>query len=207
MPEDERFARHLLHARLGQAPQPSPPADEAATPEPVERHRAGAPTGIGCAVVTVSDTRRRGTDRGGAAAERVLERFGHTVRWRRIVPDVPAAIAHALRDALADPAVHAVVFTGGTGLGPRDRSPEVLERRYDKPLPGFGEAFRRLSEAQIGPAAMLSRASAGLAAGKPVFCLPGSPRAVELACERLIGPELGHILRVVERGQQRARPS
>ncbi|RME73687.1 MAG: molybdenum cofactor biosynthesis protein MoaB [Planctomycetota bacterium] len=210
MQHDEHFARRLLHAQLGQAPEPRPASEPAAQaagtaePEPAERHRAEAPTGIGCAVVTVSDTRRRATDRGGDAAVAALERWGHEVRRRALVPDVPAAIAHALREALADARVDAVLFTGGTGLGPRDVTPEVLERRYDKPLPGFGEAFRRHSEAQIGAAAMLSRASAGIAAGKPVFCLPGSPKAVALACERLIGPELGHLLRVLERGRVRA---
>ncbi len=202
--EEHNFAAHILHAQLGKAPRPgAPPSAEAASP--AEQHRAEAPSGLRCAVLTVSDTRTRATDRGGDAAARALARFGHEVVQRRLVPDVPAAIRAAVRAMLADRQVDAVITTGGTGLGPRDRTPETLERMFHKPLPGFGELFRRLSEAQIGAAAMLSRASAGLVGGKPVFCLPGSPKAVTLACERLIGPELGHLLRVVRTAHARAR--
>jgi molybdenum cofactor biosynthesis protein B len=196
---DDSFATHLLHAQLGKAPTPDAPPVEpppAEAPDVVEQHRADAPTGIVCAVITVSDTRTLATDRGGDAAVAALEGWGHAVSLRRLVPDIPAAIQHALRDALAAREVDAVVLTGGTGLGPRDVTPEVVERALDKRLSGFGELFRRLSEDEIGAAAMLSRATAGLAHGKPVFCLPGSPKAVALACRRLVGPELAHLLRV-----------
>jgi molybdopterin adenylyltransferase len=156
-------------------------------------HRQAAPEDVPTAVVTVSDTRDLASDTGGQLVEAMLREAGQSVVGRRIVKDEPAAIAEALSAALADPAVRAVIFTGGTGIAPRDVTPETIEPRLERVIPGFGELFRMLSYADIGSAALLSRALAGLAAGKVVFVIPGSRGAVRLALEKLILPELGHL--------------
>jgi molybdenum cofactor biosynthesis protein B len=145
-------------------------------------------------VVTVSDTRTLETDESGKEAERLLIAGGHRSAGRAVVPDDPTAIAGALRDRLADPAIDAVLLTGGTGVSRRDVTPEVVRSFLDLELPGFGELFRTLSHGRIGSAALLSRALGGIAAGKPLFCLPGSRAAVVLALEELILPELGHLV-------------
>jgi molybdenum cofactor biosynthesis protein B len=151
-------------------------------------------------VLTVSDTRSLETDSGGALAVELLEGAGQPVVRRELVRDEPSEIAAALRRALADEAVAAVVLTGGTGISPRDVTPEAVTPLLERTLPGFGELFRQLSYAEIGPAAMLSRALAGLAAGRPVFVLPGSRGALRLALERLILPELGHLAGEARKG-------
>ncbi len=156
-------------------------------------HRQAAPEDVPTAVVTVSDTRTLETDTGGLLVEELLRAAGQTVSSRRIVKDEPAAIREALRAALADPTSRAVVFTGGTGIAPRDVTPETVEPLPERVIPGFGELFRILSYADIGSAALLSRALEGLAAGKVVFVIPGSRGAVRLALEKLILPELGHL--------------
>jgi molybdenum cofactor biosynthesis protein B len=135
----------------------------------------------------------------GDRIERLLRRAGHRVVTRAWVADAPRAIRRAARAALAQDAVDVVIATGGTGVSPRDRTPEALAGLVEKWLPGFGERFRALSEAQVGSAAWLSRAAAGVAQGKLIVMLPGSTRAVELALERLLLPELGHVVRLVGR--------
>jgi molybdenum cofactor biosynthesis protein B len=144
-------------------------------------------------VVTVSDTRTPETDSGGARVVELLEEAGHPVVERRIVPDEPGRIAAALLELVDRSDVAAVIFTGGTGVAPRDVTPESLEPLLDRVVPGFGELFRMLSFQEIGSAALLSRALAGLKAGRVVFALPGSRGAVSLAMQRLILPELGHL--------------
>ena len=144
-------------------------------------------------MVTVSETRTQETDTGGATVVEALESAGHRVAERRIVPDEPAEIAGALEAALAREDTQAVIFTGGTGVAPRDVTPETVEARLDRVVPGFGELFRMLSYADIGSAALLSRATAGLASGRVVFVIPGSRGAVRLAMEKLIVPEMGHL--------------
>jgi molybdenum cofactor biosynthesis protein B len=156
-------------------------------------HRAHAPASVTCAVLTVSDTRTLETDAGGALAISLLEGAGHAVALRRLVRDEPAEIGAGLEEALAHPNVQGVVLTGGTGVAPRDRTPEAVEPYLDRVLPGFGELFRQLSYAEIGAAAMLSRALAGIAQGRIVFVLPGSRGALRLAFEKLILPEIGHL--------------
>lgn len=145
-------------------------------------------------MITVSDTRTRADDSGGALVCELLEGGGHRVASREIVKDDVAAIRAALGSALASPDCAAVILTGGTGVAPRDVTPEAVAALLETPLPGFGELFRQLSFAEIGAAAMVSRALAGLARGKPVFALPGSRAAVRLGLERLILPELGHLV-------------
>jgi molybdenum cofactor biosynthesis protein B len=156
-------------------------------------HRHHAPARVATAVITVSDSRRGAGDTGGALVQELLEGAGHPCAGRSAVPDEPGEIAAALRAALARAEVGAVILTGGTGIAPRDRTPEAVLPLLERVLPGFGELFRMLSYQEIGPAALLSRALAGVAAGKPVFALPGSPAALRLALERLILPELGHL--------------
>ncbi|MEZ4332928.1 MAG: molybdenum cofactor biosynthesis protein B [Myxococcota bacterium] len=156
-------------------------------------HRKAAPEDVPTAIVTVSDTRTLETDTGGLLVAELLAGAGQSVVSRAIVKDEPAAIAEALDAAIDDARVRAVVFTGGTGVAPRDVTPDTLEPRLDRIVPGFGELFRMLSYADIGSAALLSRALAGLKRGKVVFVIPGSRGAVRLAMEKLILPELGHL--------------
>lgn len=156
-------------------------------------HRQAAPEDVPTAVVTVSDTRDLESDTGGRLVEELLRTAGRSVTGRRIVKDEPGAIRDALAAAIADPRTRAVIFTGGTGIAPRDVTPETIEPALERVIPGFGELFRMLSYEDIGSAALLSRALAGLKLGKVVFVIPGSRGAVRLAMEKLILPELGHL--------------
>jgi len=160
----------------------------------LHQHRARAPRNIGCAVITVSDTRTLADDSGGALLCELLEGGGHRIALREIVRDESEAIRAALEAALARTDCAAVLLTGGTGVAPRDVTPEAVAPLLERSLPGFGELFRSLSFAEIGAAALLSRALGGVAQGKPVFALPGSRAAIRLALERLILPELGHLV-------------
>jgi molybdenum cofactor biosynthesis protein B len=161
----------------------------------VNEHRAVSPAVVTCVVITVSDTRTLETDTGGAAIVRALEGRGHLVWRREIVTDDLVRIRDAVNRALDDPEAQAVIATGGTGIARRDVTSEAVSPLIDKPLDGFGELFRVLSYEQIGAAAILSRAFAGAARGKIVIALPGSEAAVTLAMEKLVGPELAHMVR------------
>jgi len=152
-----------------------------------------------CLIVTVSDTRKRAEDASGDALAAAIERAGHQVVARLLVRDDIAAIRRAARAGLGRARVDAVLLTGGSGIAPRDRTPEAVRPLLDQELTGFGELFRMLSHRQVGSAAWLSRAGAGVAKGKLVVWLPGSTRAVELAARRLIAPELAHVLRLLGR--------
>jgi molybdenum cofactor biosynthesis protein B len=152
-------------------------------------------------VITVSDSRTLETDTGGQLVTELLAAHGHRALSREIVRDEPAAIQAALRAALGQEGTDAIILTGGTGIAPRDVTPESVEPVLERIIPGFGELFRMLSFEEIGSAALLSRALAGLAGGRVVFVLPGSRGAVRLAMERLILPELGHL--TAEAGKRR----
>jgi molybdenum cofactor biosynthesis protein B len=154
-------------------------------------------TAVACAVVTVSDTRTPETDESGARIRTALEGAGHRVVSYAILPDDPSRIRAHVQVVLGDPTVQAVIVNGGTGIAPRDTTYEALSALLDKRLDGFGELFRMLSWEQVGSAAMLSRAAAGIARGKILASLPGSPDAVTLAMERLLVPELGHMARLL----------
>jgi len=154
---------------------------------------------VGVFVLTCSDTRTLETDVSGALAATLVEGAGHVVVGRAVVPDEPERIEQILRREASGPGVDAVIVNGGTGLSRRDRTNDALERLLDKRLEGFGELFRMLSYAEIGPAAMLSRATAGLWDGRVVFSVPGSPAAVRLALEKLVLPELNHLVREARR--------
>jgi molybdenum cofactor biosynthesis protein B len=152
----------------------------------------------GCAVLTISDTRTAETDASGRKIQELLVDAGHRCVAYAIVPDEPERIREHLRGFFADGSVDVVLLTGGTGLAPRDTTFEAVRGLLDKEIDGFGELFRMLSFQEIGPAAMLSRAVAGIATGKVLFSMPGSTAAVELAMRRLILPELGHVLHLVQ---------
>jgi molybdenum cofactor biosynthesis protein B len=147
-----------------------------------------------CAVVTVSDTRTPDTDASGTRIRTLLEQAGHRVEAYAILPDDPARIRAHVAALLAAPAIEAVIVNGGTGLAPRDTTYEAITALLEKRLDGFGELFRMLSYQEVGAAAMLSRAAAGVARGKVVASLPGAPAAVTLAMEKLLIPQLGHMV-------------
>ena len=161
-----------------------------------EEHRAQSPDVVSCFVLTVSDTRTLETDRGGALIEELLSGANHLVTAREIVRDETALIETSVRNALNGVArPDAIIVTGGSGISSRDVSPEALRPLLTKEMPGFGEVFRMLSWQEVGPATMLSRAFAGVIGGTLLFVLPGSTNAVRLAMEKLIVPELGHLVR------------
>jgi len=163
----------------------------------VEDHRKTAPASVRCVVITISDTRTPDTDSSGAAIAEALSGAGHTVVSRHIVRDDPGQVRDLVRSAASE--VPVIVTTGGTGITSRDSTYEAIVSLLDKRLDGFGELFRMLSYEQIGSAAMLSRACAGTIGTAAVFALPGAQRAVELAMEKLILPEIGHVVRELRR--------
>ena len=144
------------------------------------------------ATLTLSDTRTAEDDEGGRLLGTLLRAAGFEVVSHAIVREDDAAIREAILSRCADAGIEALVLTGGTGVAPRDRTIEVLAPLFDKPLEGFGEAFRRLSWDQIGPRAILSRAAAGVVRGRIVAALPGSLKAVQLGVEQLLAPTLVH---------------
>ena len=164
-----------------------------------DEHKATAPKAVGCFVLTVSDTKTPETDTGGRTIRELLTGGGHAVIGSAVVRDEPADVARIVREACADPRVQVVILTGGTGITSRDSTFEAVEALLDKRLPGFGELFRVLSYQDVGPAAMLSRAQMGIHARRIVVSFPGSPNACRLALEKLLLPELGHLVREVSR--------
>ena len=170
--------------------------------ESVEKHSKSAPATIRVPVLTISDTRTPETDTGGDAVQEALESAGHEVLYRTIVRDDASLIRTALVDALARGDVDAVVTSGGTGISARDTTYEVVDRMVEKRLDGFGEIFRMLSYEEIGAAAIMSRALAGAVGTKFVASLPGSRNAVRLAMEKLLVPELAHVVFELRKHQE-----
>ncbi|HEX8260968.1 MAG TPA: molybdenum cofactor biosynthesis protein B [Rubrobacteraceae bacterium] len=162
--------------------------------ESVEKHRDASPERVRVAVLTISDTRTPETDTGGNAIVELMREAGHEVSRREIVEDDAPRIEVVLQEFLTDTSVDAVITTGGTGISARDTTYEVVSRLIDKKLDGFGELFRMLSYEEIGAAAILSRAVAGASGAKFVACLPGSTNAVRLAMEKLLVPEIPHVV-------------
>ena len=165
----------------------------------VTEHKVQAPSSVGCYVLTVSDTRTTQNDSSGLAIRELLEVSGHSVTGSTIIRDNPDEVASAVLRQLDDPTTRVVITTGGTGITSRDGTFEAVNSLLEKRLEGFGELFRMLSFDAIGPAAMLSRATAGTIGRKAVFVLPGSEHAVRLAMTRLILPELGHVVQQLNR--------
>jgi len=164
-------------------------------------HRRKAPEKTGFAVITCSSTRHKAlkegrslSDESGDLASALIIEAGHRVILRSLVPNREADLRKAVQEAIERKDVNVVFVTGGTGLSPRDITVETLETLLEKPIPGFGELFRRLSYEEVGLAAMLTRASAGAIHGKALFAVPGSPHAVQLALKKVILPEVGHIV-------------
>ena len=162
-------------------------------------HKSQAPRSVSCCIITISDTRTEATDSSGGAIADLLTAEGHAVAGRIIVKDEPALVRAAIERQLATRDAQVIITTGGTGITSRDSTFEAVDAMLQKRLDGFGELFRMLSFEQIGPAAMMSRASAGLVAGRIVVSLPGSEASVRLAMERLLIPELGHLVQQASR--------
>lgn len=165
-------------------------------------HKAHAPKTLNFAVFVCSTSRylsmqkgEQATDVSGDAIEFFLKKSGHNVLFKRIVSDDMVMINHAVKSVLANSGVDAAIFCGGTGITPSDVTIEAVSPFFEKALPGFGEIFRRLSYDKMGSAAVMSRAAAGVAKGKVLFCIPGSPDAVQISVELLISPETPHIVK------------
>jgi molybdenum cofactor biosynthesis protein B len=162
-------------------------------------HRREAPASVSVHIVTVSDTRTPETDTSGAAIAELLASASHTVHGRTLLRDEPDEVRDAVLALTAPGGPDVVITTGGTGITARDGTFEAVDGILTKRLPGFGELFRAISYQQIGAAAMLSRATAGLVGRTVVVVLPGSQHAVRLALEELILPEIGHLVREARR--------
>jgi molybdenum cofactor biosynthesis protein B len=173
--------------------------------ESVDKHREASPEQVRVAVLTISDTRTPDTDTGGNVIVDLMKEAGHEVPRREIVKDDAPRIEVILQELLSDANVDAVITTGGTGISARDTTYEVVSRVIDKKLDGFGEVFRMLSYEEIGAAAILSRAIAGAAGSKFVACLPGSTNAVRLAMEKLLVPEISHVVFELRKHRMEAR--
>ncbi|MCH2113552.1 MAG: molybdenum cofactor biosynthesis protein MoaB [Pirellulales bacterium] len=165
-------------------------------------HRRTALGNVGCALVTVSDTRTVDNDASGLALSELLAAAGHKVIERVIVPDEPVELCRLVTRLVAVTEVAAILLTGGTGIAPRDQTPEALRGLFTREMPGYGELLRMLSYQEIGAAAMLSRACGGLIGQTLVLTMPGSPAAVRLAMEKLILPELAHMVGLAARSEE-----
>lgn len=170
-------------------------------PVSVSEHKHSAPnaSAIRVSVVTVSDTRTQATDEGGRLVRDLCQAAGLQVVGHVILRDEPDQVTAHVRSLVDAEATDAILLTGGTGLSRRDSTVEAVAGLFDKTIDGYGELFRYLSFQDIGPAAMLSRATAGVIGGTVVFTMPGSPGGVRLALERLILPELGHVVSELRR--------
>jgi len=170
--------------------------------ESTKSHKAHAPKAVNFAVFICSTSRydalQKGettTDASGDTIELLLKNAGHNMLFRRVVSDDKNMIEHALKSVLSNPGVDAAIFSGGTGITSHDITIETVSPFFEKTLPGFGEFFRRLSYDKLGSAALMSRAVAGVAKGKALFCIPGSPDAARISVELLISPEAAHIVK------------
>jgi len=169
----------------------------------VQEHKDKAHRTVRCAVITASDTRTAATDTSGQRIKDLLAAQNQPVVSYQVLKDEPVQIAAAVGALLEQPEVDAIIINGGTGIAPRDTTFEAIQGLLEKEISGFGELFRMLSYQDIGSAAMLTRATAGVAKGKVVVSLPGSTGAVELAMTKLLLPELGHMLFLL-RGERHA---
>jgi molybdenum cofactor biosynthesis protein B len=157
-------------------------------------HKAHAPRHVGCMVITCSDTRAPDTDTSGKLIMHLLKEQGHTVAAYHLVKDEPAQIKARIEEAVKNEAIQAIIINGGTGISRRDSTFEAVDALLEKRLDGFGEIFRYLTYQDIGSSAIMSRATAGLYRDLVIFSTPGSEGAVRLAMEKLILPELPHIM-------------
>ncbi|WP_156291653.1 MogA/MoaB family molybdenum cofactor biosynthesis protein [Oceanobacillus salinisoli] len=164
----------------------------------LSNHRKNAATNISCAVITVSDTRTKNTDKSGKKIIDLLTNQGHQLSLYKIIPDDGEQIRMTVEKAIYSANIQAVIVNGGTGISYRDVTIESIEPLFNKLLPGFGELFRQLSyQYDIGTASILSRATCGVANNRVIFSIPGSTGAVTLAMEKLILPEIGHMVKEI----------
>jgi molybdenum cofactor biosynthesis protein B len=166
------------------------------------RHKIEAPKTLRFEIITVSSSRykqlqegKSASDKSGDLIESLLKKAGHSIAFRKTIPDSKRMIEDAMRDSLDSPNIDALIFCGGTGISSSDTTIEAVSPFLEKTLPGFGETLRRLSFDEIGSAAILTRAIAGVARGKAFFCIPGSPQAARLCVEKLISTEVGHVVK------------
>ncbi|MDV2684907.1 molybdenum cofactor biosynthesis protein B [Alkalihalophilus lindianensis] len=165
---------------------------------PIEENKNEAPALVRCMILTVSDTKTYDTDKSAKLIRDLLEEGGHSVTEYQIVRDEYSQIQHWLKIAASRADIDAILITGGTGIALRDTTHEAVRDSLDKEMPGFGEIFRYLSFVEdVGTAAIISRAIAGVRDGKAIFSMPGSTGAVKLAMDRIIVPELGHVMREI----------
>ncbi|MFG6148269.1 MogA/MoaB family molybdenum cofactor biosynthesis protein [Halobacillus sp. B23F22_1] len=166
----------------------------------VEQHKRDAPSSVQCMIITVSDTRTKETDKSGNYIAEALKNDNHIIVNHLIVKDDHLKIKEAVRYGMANEDVNVIVMNGGTGVAKRDVTIETVTPLFDKEIPGFGEVFRMLSYTEdIGSAAILSRATAGVADDTGIFSLPGSSGAVKLAMNKLILPEIEHLVREIKK--------
>ena len=160
-----------------------------------KEHKHHAPRSVGCMIITCSDTRTPETDTSGQLIQKLLKENGHTVAIYHLVKDEPEQIKARISDGVANDSVQAIIINGGTGISRRDSTFEAVDGLLEKRLDGFGEVFRFLTYQEIGSPAIMSRATAGIIKGRILFSTPGSENAVRLAMEKLILPELGHLVK------------
>jgi len=165
------------------------------TNTPAHEHKQDAPRSISCMVITCSDTRTPETDTSGQLIQKLLEGDGHRIVAYQVVKDDPGQITHRIALGLWKYGAKIIIVNGGTGISRRDSTFDAVSKMLEKRLDGFGEIFRFLSYQEIGSPAIMSRAVAGIIEGRVVFSIPGSENAVRLAMERLILPELGHLVK------------
>ena len=164
-----------------------------------DEHRRDQTIETTFAVLVVSDTRTKETDRSGKLAMEIVASEGHTTKAYDIVKNDEGEVRTAITGYINDPSIRVILTSGGTGIGRKDITANTVEPLLDKKLDGFGEHFRRLSHEEIGLAGIYSRAVAGLAGNKVIFCLPGSKNAMLTALKKIILPSLGHLLWEVDR--------
>ncbi|WP_261133265.1 molybdenum cofactor biosynthesis protein B [Bacillus sp. Marseille-Q3570] len=166
----------------------------------VEEHKQEAPDHVRVMVITVSDTRTEETDKSGKYILNALEEYGHVISSYKIVKDESMILHEVLKGGTSDSETDVIIMNGGTGIAKRDISVEVVSELLDKEIPGFGELFRMLSYTEdIGSAAILSRAIAGVSNNTAIFSVPGSSGAVKLAMNKLILPEINHVVREIRK--------
>lgn len=162
-------------------------------------HKKAAPQSVSCAVLTISDSRTEETDESGKFLRQALVQNGHQVLTYAILKNDAGAIERKIRELLNQDELQVIITSGGTGISHRDITVETVSSIIEKKLDGFGELFRSLSYQEIGTASIMSRAVAGVVGGKIIICIPGSLGAARLAMDKVILPEIGHMVREVTR--------
>lgn len=159
-----------------------------------DHHPRDQKTSAGIALIITSDSRTKENDKTGQTAIQILEKAEHTIQHYAIVPNDSEKIKKELEQTLQNPDIQVIITSGGTGISPRDKTVDTVTKLFDKTIPGFGEHFRRLSYEEIGVSSVMSRATAGIAKKKIIFCLPGSRGAMTTALNQIILPAIGHML-------------